>query len=123
MTVAVNPPVSVIPSRRNVLKPGSVKVTAYAPGPEVDDVVAPLAVGGRGADLLDQRRTRGLDGDAGQHPAGRISDDARDAARLLGERGMREEQEDQDDDADSQHQNLLRRVRYAEPAGRPALRT
>ena len=39
LTVAVKPAVRAIPSRLNVLKPGSVKVTEYVPGPQIDDVV------------------------------------------------------------------------------------
>ena len=47
-------------------------------GPQVDDAVLAAAVGDGGADLFNQHVARGLDGDAGQHGAGRVLDDAGD---------------------------------------------
>jgi len=52
-----------------------------------DDPVLPFSVGDGAADLLDERRTRRLDGDAREHRSGGISYSAGDAARTLCERG------------------------------------
>src|SRR5262249_7638678 len=51
-------------------------------GPQVDDLVLPLRIGGDGADLLDERRTAGFNRDARHHGAARVSDDPGDPARL-----------------------------------------
>ena len=82
-TVAVNPPVSSMPSRLTVLKPGEREGDDVRAGPQVDDVVPALAVRHDGSHFLDQRRTGGFHGDARQHGAGRVSDHAGDAAGLL----------------------------------------
>ena len=55
-------------------------MTTYVPGPQIDDVVPPFAVGDDRANLFDERRTGGFDGDTGQHGAGRVSDGPGDAA-------------------------------------------
>ena len=81
LTVAVNPAVSSMPSRLNVLKPGQREGHGIGAGPQIDDVVAALAVGDDGPDLFDQRRAGGFHRHAGQHRARRVSHDARDAAR------------------------------------------
>ena len=44
--------------------------------PEILDAVLTGAVGGDGTDLFDERRTRGLDGDAGQYGPGRVFHEA-----------------------------------------------
>ena len=77
------------PSRRSVLKPVSVKTTIGA-GRQVDDAVAAF-VGDRRARLLDEDRTAGLDGDAGQHRAARVADDAAEGALRAGGRGRQQE--------------------------------
>ncbi len=82
LMVAVNPVVSSSPSRLNVLKPGRVKVTVYTPGPQVDDPVQALTVGDDGADLVDEGRTGGFDGDARQHRARGIAHDSRDRGTI-----------------------------------------
>ena len=44
LTVAVKFAGSVMPSRTKVLKPGSVKVTVYSPGTEIDQAIEPFGV-------------------------------------------------------------------------------
>lgn len=51
-----------------------------AAGPEIDDLVASLAVGGHRASLLDQHRAGRLDGDVGHDGAGSILDGSDDCA-------------------------------------------
>ena len=85
-----------MPSRITVEKPSRLNVTDVGAGPQVDDVVAPFAVGHHRADLLDQRRTGRFDGHARHRQAGRISDHTGDAGRLLGRRiGRHREKERQ----------------------------
>ena len=58
--------------------------------PQIDDAILAGFVGDGRARLLDQGRAAGLDGDARQHAAGRVFDDAGDgalAALLRQERG------------------------------------
>ena len=49
-------------------------------GPQIDDAVEALAVRDDGADLFDQGRAGGFNGDAGQHRARSVSDDAGNVA-------------------------------------------
>ena len=72
LTVAVNDPVSSMPSRLTVVKPGQRERHRVGAGPQVDDPVLAGAVGDDRADLLDQRRAGRFDGHAGQHGAGRV---------------------------------------------------
>ena len=67
-TAAVNPAVSTIPSRLKRLKPARREGDRVGARPQIDDVVAALAVGDDDADLLDERRTGGFHRDAGQAP-------------------------------------------------------
>ena len=67
LTVAMNVPVSSMPSRLTVLNPVSVKRHRVGAGSQILDGVLTGRVGHDRARLLDQRGTRRLDGDAGQH--------------------------------------------------------
>ena len=82
LTVAVKLAGSSRPSRTTVLNPDQREGDAVGARPQVDELVPAPVVGHRGADLLDQHGTRGLDGHTGQHAARFVSDHARD--RTLG---------------------------------------
>ena len=71
----------------NRLEAGETEGDDIGAGPQIDDAVKPLFIGEDGADLFNEGRTGCLDGHAGQHCSGRVSEDSRDAARLLCERG------------------------------------
>ena len=85
---AVNAPVSSIPSRFTWLKPGSAKVTVYVPGGKRDDAEQAAVVGHCRADLLDEHRARGFDGDSGQRGSGCVL--RRTGDGCLRERGGRQ---------------------------------
>ena len=68
-TVAVNPTVSSMPSRRTVEKLGQLKRHGVDARPQIDDAVLAGAVGDHAPDLLDQGRAAGFDRDARQHAA------------------------------------------------------
>ena len=53
-------------------------------GQEFGDAILAAAIGDGRADFFDQRRARGLDGDAGQDGAGRVLHDARYRGAALG---------------------------------------
>ena len=81
-TVAVKVAGSSMPSRLTVENPGSVKVTVVGAGPEVDDLVLPLRVGGHRPHAFDERGTARLDRHARHHGAARVPHDAGNARRL-----------------------------------------
>ena len=94
LTVAVNEPVSSMPSRLTVLKPVSVNVTVYVPAQQVDDAVLAGAVGDGRADLFDQHGTGGFDGHARQHGAGRVLDDAGDGCLGMSSDGCQQKRDE-----------------------------
>ena len=69
LIVAVKNPVSSIPSRLIVLKPGSVNVTLYVAGPQFHDPVLPSVVGHHRPHLLNEGRTGRLYGHTRQDGA------------------------------------------------------
>ena len=95
-TVAVNSAGSWMPSRFSVLKPCSENVTVYGPGRRSTTRKRPLASVTADFDPSMSAGTAGLDGHARQHAAGRVADDAGDAA--LGKGGRRQEHEPEHDD-------------------------
>jgi hypothetical protein len=98
LMVAVVDPVSSTPSRETLLKPPSVNRTGVEAWAQILDAVLSGAVADGRADFLDQRRTRRLDGDAGQDAARRIADHARYCRLRMNarrEKDQREEPEQQ----------------------------
>ena len=74
-------------------------------GPQVDDRVAPRAVGRRRSHLFDKDRTGSFDRHAGKNCARRIRHDTDDARALLGKNGpgYAEEKNERADQADDEH--------------------
>ena len=64
--VAVNEPVSSMPSRLNGAEPRQGEGHRIRAGAQIDDSILTRAIGDDGTDLLDQRGARGLDGHARQ---------------------------------------------------------
>ena len=89
-----------MPSRLTVLKPGQREGDGVIAGAEVDDLVLAVAVGDGRPRALDERRARRFDRHARQHGAGRVADDAGNAAANLCERGGRCQQHRTDDERD-----------------------
>ena len=79
-------PVTSTASRFTVVKPGSVIVTAVGAGQQLGEAVAARAIADRRADLLDQDRAGGLDGDARQNCAGGVANRAGDRRLSVGQR-------------------------------------
>ena len=65
----------------SVAKPGERERHGVDAGPQLGQPVLAAIVGDGRADLLDERRAGGLDGDAGQHGARGVADDAGDGGR------------------------------------------
>ena len=91
LTVAVKPGRELDALPPEDAEPGEREGDGVGAGPQVDDVVAALAVARDGADLFDERGAGGFDRHPGQDSAGRVFDDSGDAAGLLRRRGDRPE--------------------------------
>ena len=97
LIVAVNEAGRRMPSRFTWLKPVSVKVTVLSPGRKIGDLEPSSCVAHRAASALDQRATGGFHRHAREHAAGRVTDDAGDAAGALRRYGCGRQSGDTDD--------------------------
>ena len=91
LIVAVNEPVSSMPSRLTRAEAGQRERHGVGAGAQIDDAVLAGAVGDGRTRFLDERRARRFHGHARQHGAGRVLHDAGD--RGLGKRRGRDEHE------------------------------
>ena len=83
-------------------------------GPEIDDPVAPLAVGDDGARPFDERRARGLHRHAGEHRATFVTHNTRDGAArgvlCRGNGGHSEKDQNRQNCRRPEHEALLARL-------------